>query len=164
MAEKKKKSAVKKPKENSLAKGKGLFDHINHLREVQDPRYVDTLTAEDLKSWSNYMICRFLSMQPELIETINEIQFYTFLPPREFYRICIDVVPRGRAFFPYVKSKSDKWNEDLIELLRSHFQESEVNVLEYLEILPTEEVRQIVSLYGFTEKQVEKMIKPEVKK
>ena len=74
--------AAKKAKSNTLIKSKGLFDHINHLREKQDPHYFDTLTDEDKRSWSNYMVCRFLSMQPELIDTINEIQKYAGVLPK----------------------------------------------------------------------------------
>ena len=155
--------AAKKAKSNTLIKSKGLFDHINHLREKQDPHYFDTLTDEDKRSWSNYMVCRFLSMQPELIDTINEIQKYAgVLKPREFYRLLLEVVPMGRAYFPYVKSKNEKkWSKSLLELLRRHYQESERNVVEYLDLLRTEEVRKIVGLYGYTEKEIETMLDTE---
>jgi hypothetical protein len=57
-------------------KVKGLFDHINHLREGRNPKYFDTLSEADQKSWSNYMVCRFLSMDPRCIDMVNEIQKY----------------------------------------------------------------------------------------
>ena len=148
-----------------LPKVKGLFDHINHLREVADPHYFDTLSEADQKSWSNYMVCRFLSMQTDIVDTINELQFYTFLPPREFYRICTLVVPRGRGYFPYVKGKKEgKWKPETVEILCKHFEESERNVLEFLEILTEDDLREIVSKYGYTDKEVEKLIRQEVKK
>ena len=160
-----KKKYIRKPKSNALVKSKGLFDHINHIREVQDPNYVDTLTAEDLKSWSNYMICRFLSMQPDIIEWINYIQVYqSILEPREFYRLCIAVVPRGRAFFPFVKGRGHGWDKELVELVRKHFQESTHNTLEYLELLSNDEIREIVERYGYTEKQIDKLMERDVKK
>jgi len=152
----------KKVKEgNTLGpKAKGLFDHINHIRERQDPKYFDTLTDADKKSWSNYMVCRFLSMQPELIEYINDIQKYAaMLEPKYFYRILITLVPIGRAFYPYIKNKSEiKWTNELMVLLRNHYQESERNVIEYLNLLTTEELRDVVGRYGFTEKEIEKLI------
>jgi len=159
MAEKKK--TIRKPKSNSLVKSRGLFDHINHLREVQNPNYFDTLTDEDKKSWSNYMVCRFLSMQPEIIDWVNDIQLYqSVLEPREFYRLCIAIVPRGRAFFPYVKGKSDgKWDKEVVETIRRHFQESTQNAAEYLEMLSVDEVRQILTDYGKSEKEIDKLLK-----
>ena len=49
---------------------KGLFDHIKAITQYQDPKYFDKLDDEDLKSWSNYMIHRFLSMNPDWIDLI----------------------------------------------------------------------------------------------
>lgn len=145
---------------NSIApKAKGLFDHINHLREKQDPKYFDTLTEADKKSWSNYMVCRFLSMQTELLEYINEIQKHSHLEPQYFYQLLLLIVPRGRAYFPYIKSKNEKkWSKELLDLLRNHFQESENNVEEYLNFLTPDELRKVVSLYGYTEKEIEKIV------
>lgn len=145
---------------NSLTpKAKGLFDHINHLREKQDPKYFDSLTDADKKSWSNYMVCRFLSMQPELLEYINEIQRYSSLPPDKFYQILLLIVPQGRVYYPYIKSKKEnKWSKELMELLRVHFEESERNVEEYLALMTTDDIRALVGKYGYNEKDIEKLI------
>lgn len=147
-------------KGNTLIKVKGLFDHINHLREKQDPKYFDKLTEADKKSWSNYMVCRFLSMQPEMLDYINDLQkFAPIMEPKNFYRLLLAVVPKRKAWYPYIKNKSEKkWSKELLELLRKHYQESERNVFEYLNLLRTEELRKIVELYGFTEKEVEKLV------
>lgn len=150
----------KKVDGNSLApKAKGLFDHINHLRQEQDPKYFSTLSDADKKSWSNYMVCRFLSMQPELLEYINEIQKFSSLSPDKFYQLLLLIVPQGRAYFPYIKSKNDKkWSKELMVLLRNHFEESERNIEEYLEILHADDLRKIVGLYGYSEKEIETLI------
>ena len=150
----------KKVKENSLApKAKGLFDHINHLRGEQNPKYFDTLSDADKKSWSNYMICRFLSMQPELLEYVNEIQRYSSLPPAQFYQLLLLIVPTGRAYFPYIKSKNEKkWSKELMKLLRTHFEECERNVEEYLDLLHSNDLRIIVGKYGYAEKEIEELI------
>jgi hypothetical protein len=155
MAPRKKKTTAEG---NSLVKPKGLFDHIRHIREVQDPNYFDTLSDVDLKSWSNYMICRFLSMSPGLIVDINAIQRYQSLKPRQFYTLCIAVVPRAKCFDPYVKKKTkSRWKSSVLEILRKHYQESEVNVEEYIEILGNNEVEKILALYGYNEKDILKL-------
>ena len=56
-----------------------LFDHITNITSVQNPKYWDTLDVDSKKTWSNYMIHRFLSMNPEWIEVLSEIQPYTCL-------------------------------------------------------------------------------------
>jgi hypothetical protein len=95
-------------------------------------------------------------MQYELVDTINDLQAYQDkLSPEQFYKLCVEVVPRGRGFYPYIKSKSEKYNKELLELLREHFQESERNVLQYLALLSKDDLKKIVSLYGISEKEAE---------
>jgi hypothetical protein len=144
----------------SKPKVKGLFDHINHIREGRNPKYFDTLSEADQKSWSNYMVCRFLSMDPRCIDMINEIQKYQgILQPREFYQLCLAVTPKGRAFYPYIKNQSEeKWSKEVMEILCKHFQESERNVAEYLQIVTKDDVREILSLYGNNEKDIKKLL------
>lgn len=146
--------------DEQVPKAKGLFDHINHIREKQDPNYFESLSEADKKSWSNYMVCRFLSMQPNLVEHINDLQRYSgILSPREFYKVLIRIVPKGRVFYPYVKSKSEKHSKELIKLLSVHFNESERNVLEYISLLTNKDIHTIVKKYGYTDKQLEEFVK-----
>jgi hypothetical protein len=149
----------KKSTEDSAPKAKGLFDHINHVREKQDPDYFDKLSDADKKSWSNFMVCRFLSMQPELIDAVNQVQKYSgVLSPKDFYKVLIAFVPKRRAFYPYIKSKSEKHNPQLLRLLSTHFQDSERNVLEYISILTKDDVVNIIGKYGYTEKQTKELL------
>jgi hypothetical protein len=56
---------------------KSLFDHIKAITTEQNPNYWETLDDGDKKTWSNYMIHRFLSMNPDWIQVLSEIQPYT---------------------------------------------------------------------------------------
>ena len=68
-----------------MAKTKTLFDHIKAITSIQDPKYWDKLEEGDKKTWSNYMIHRFLSMNKDWIEVLSEIQPYTqVLEPKQF--------------------------------------------------------------------------------
>jgi hypothetical protein len=107
---------------STITKPKGLFDHINHVREKQDVDYFDKISDADKKSWSNFMVCRFLSMQPELIDTLNHVQKYGgVLSPKEFYKVLIAFVPKRKAFYPYIKSKSEKHNPALLRFACQSF-------------------------------------------
>jgi hypothetical protein len=143
---------------DSAPKPRGLFDHINHIREKQDPDYFDKLSEADKKSWSSFMVCRFLSMQPELIDGVNQVQKYSsVLSPKDFYKVLIAFVPKKRAFYPYIKSKSEKYNPALLSLLSAHFQDSERNVLEYISLLTKDDIQNIISKYGYNEKQIKEL-------
>jgi hypothetical protein len=68
---------------------KTLFDHIKAITTEQRIDYWETLEEGDKKTWSNYMIHRFLSMNPDWIEVLSEIQPYTqVLEPKNLYLAC----------------------------------------------------------------------------
>ena len=148
----------KKSTTESVPKAKGLFDHINHIREKQDPEYFDKLTEADKKSWSSYMVCRVLSMDEDLIDAVNQVQKYSnVLSPRDFYKLLIGFVPKRKVFCPYIKNKKEKQNPALLKLLSLHFQDSERNVLEYISLLTKDDLKNIISKYGYDEKQIKEM-------
>ena len=108
---------TKTKKSNNLGpKKKTLFDHINHIREKKTENYFDTLTDEDKKTFANYMVNRFLSMDINLIEVIDQLQKHAVgLKPKDYYRVLREVVPQGRAFHKYIKSANDdKHNAELV--------------------------------------------------
>ena len=143
---------------------KKLFDHLNAITAEQDPNYFDKLSEEDLKSWSNFMINRFLSMKPEWVELIATLLPLTqTLQPKEMYKLYISVIPKGKYFLKYIKGKSaDKYEEFLIELIKKEFQCSEKEALEYIEVLYStregrENIKYICEKYGTDKKQITKL-------
>jgi hypothetical protein len=139
-------------------KPKGLFDHIKQITNVQNPKYWDNITESDKKTWSNYMIHRFISMKTDWIEVANEIQKYWELKPKTVYQFYTDILPKGKTFLRYTKSKKkskvEKW---AMEHLVDYFQCSTREVEEYLELLTKEQVTSIIMKYGVDDKQLKKM-------
>lgn len=114
-----------------------LFDHIKQITNVQNPKYWDTLEEADKKTWSNYMVLRFLSMKYEWVETIAAVQPYLQeVPPKAMYLALIDLLPKGRHFMKYMKAKSaDKYEGWLVELVAKHYEVSKLEAEDYLKIL-----------------------------
>ena len=139
-------------------KNKGLFDHIKQITNVQNPMYWDTLTESDKKTWSNYIIHRFISMKSDWIEVANEIQRYWELKPKTIYQFYTNILPRGRTFLRYTKSKKkskiEKWAMDI---LCDYFQESSHNVEKTLDIMGKNVVYSIISKYGVDDKKLKKI-------
>lgn len=143
---------------------KKLFDHLNAITSEQDPKYFDKLSEEDLKSWSNFMINRFLSMKPEWVEMIATLLPLTqTLQPKEMYKLYISVIPKGKYFLKYIKGKGeDKYEEFLVELIKKDFQCSEKEANEYIEVLYStregrENIKYICEKYGTDKKQITKL-------
>ena len=144
--------------------GKSLFDHIKAITTEQNPKYYDNLSEEDKKTWSNFMINRFLSMNPEWVEIIATILPLTqTLEPKDMYKLYIIVIPKGRYFLKYMKGKSaEKYESFIIELLQKEYSCSENQAIEYLDILYAtregrENIKYISEKYGTDKKQITKL-------
>ena len=144
--------------------GKSLFDHIKAITNEQDPKYYDNLSEEDKKTWSNFMINRFLSMNTDWIEIIATILPLTqTLEPKDMYKLYINLIPKGRHFLKYMKGKSaEKYESFIIELLQKEYSCSENQAIEYLDILYAtregrENIKYISEKYGTDKKQITKL-------
>ena len=90
-------------------KTKTLFDHLKAITQYQDPNYWDTLTDADKRTFSNFMVHRFLSMNPDWVDIISDLSPFTqTLPPDILYKTLIGLIPKGRYFLKYVKGKKDE--------------------------------------------------------
>ena len=116
-------------------KRKSLFDHINQITKVQNPKYWEQTSEEDKKTWSNYMVNRFLSMKPEWIELVNELQKYN-LEPKELYKLYISILPKGKRWLKYVKGRNDMdYPEWLINVVRNNDNCSRREAIEAVDML-----------------------------
>lgn len=143
---------------------KKLFDHLNAITVEQDPNYFDKLSEEDLKSWSNFMINRFLSMKPEWTELVATLLPLTqSLQPRDMYKLYINTIPQGKYYLKYIKGTADeKYEEFLVDLIKKEFEVSENQALEYIDILYStregrENIKYICEKYAIEKKQISKL-------
>lgn len=157
----KKKTAKKK----STKKGLGLFDHIKHINQVQNPNYFDTLTDGDKSSWNSWMILRSLSFNPHYTVVMNELQSCLKLKPELMYKLLIDILPKDRGYYPFITGKSRvKYGDKLISIISEYFEISQRESIDYLNIFymsdeNKSELKKIVSLYDMTEKEIEGILK-----
>ena len=148
---------VTKPKSISL------FDFLKNLTEKKVPW--ESYSETEKKAFSPFMVQRFLSMNIDTIELVNYLQKHTLteLKPREVYKLYLDVLPKQRMYFKYVKGKTaDKYNPDLLTLLSTHYLISKSEATEYLDILhqinPVEIV-DIITKYGKDTKEIKTLMK-----
>ena len=142
-----------------MRKKSSLFDHINQVTSVQNPNYWDVISDEDKKSWSNYMVNRFLSMKPEWLELVNELQKYD-LKPKELYKLYTNVLPKGKQWLKYIKGRRDMdYPEWLINIIRDYDECSRKESIDYIGMLMlTEggmmELGEIARKYGIEERKI----------
>ena len=120
---------------SKVVKKKGLFDHIKQITDVQSPNYWDEISDEDKKSWSNYMVKRFLSMKMEWVELVNEVQKYNS-QPRELYKLYTNVLPKGKQWLKYIKGRNQmEYPNWLINIVTNHEEISKKEAVEYIDML-----------------------------
>jgi hypothetical protein len=154
MARPKKKSSDEPVVEKQ--KCKSLFDHLKQVTTYQNEDYWSTLNDADKKTWSSYMINRFLSMTPEYTETVNDVQHLAALLSNEhYYRVLIAVIPQRPVFSPYIKGKKEKYPADVLKFLATHYGCSTREIRDVLPLLSTDDIRFIYRKYGIEVKEKE---------
>ena len=154
----------KKKTTSNEIKQRGLFDHINHIRQVKSSDYISTLNETELKSFNPYMICRFLSMDSSIIEEIALVsKYFDKMDVTAFYKLCCEITPANRGFFPFIKNKSTKFNKELLEYVSKKFDVSVAVATEYCKIFystitGTNELKSILRGYGLTDKEIDKIV------
>lgn len=146
-------------------KSKGLFDHVSHIREIKDPNYYINLSDEEKKSFNKFMILRILSMDMNIIEEMSIVsKYFQLIPEEQFYKVLIDVVPRGRKFCKYIKKSTESINETILDCICKKFGVGEKDATDYYNILTVDDkgIKELVSLiedFGYSEKEIEKLFK-----
>ena len=146
---------------SKVVKKKSLFDHIKQITDIQNPNYWDEISDEDKKSWSNYMVNRFLSMKTDWIELVNELQKYN-LQPKELYKLYTNVLPKGKQWLKYTKGRNQMEHPNwLINIVANHEEISKKEAVEYIDMLMlTEggmlELGELSRKWGIEEKRIKK--------
>ena len=137
-----------------------IFDHIAGITHKK--KLWDKLSEADQKSFSPYIINRWLSMHPDLIETIDLLQRYTIGPlsKKHVYQLYYDVLPNANVRAKYIKGKKqDKYNKELVKFIADHYQVAKIEAEEYIGLLKKEDLSSILKQYGKTEKEIKKLLK-----
>ena len=133
-----------------------LFDWVSEVKTKK--RKWDSFSEAEQKTFSPYMIHRFLSMNQNYIEIVNDFQKYWSLEPREVYKFYCDVLPKQRSFDKYIKSKKEEtYPEWVIDILCKYFNESKAHIVEYLYLINKEELVSILEKYGTEPKMIKKL-------
>ena len=143
---------------------KTLFDHIKAITETQQLDYWNTLSESEKKTWSSFMIHRFLSMNMNFTDVVNEIQRYNLLP-EEVYRVYIDILPKGKQWLKYIKNKKKiEYPEWLINIVKEYYEISKCESLDYIELFflnssNKNELKKLCEAFAVEPKLIKKVFK-----
>ena len=136
-----------------------IFDWLNEI--TLHKKSWDSFSEEDHKSFNTFIINRFLSMNKDWIEIVNMLQQYTIgMESRDVYTLYINLIPKGKKFLKYIKGKSDKkYNKELIKILCNYFECSKLEVIQYMDLLSKEQLKNTLVMYGKNKKEIKTLLK-----
>jgi len=133
---------------------KTFFDHLKNILSSKSP-----WEPADEKAWNTYMINRYLSHKPELLDLVVLVQRYPSLPPKCIYNIYKEVVPPSNPWIKYIKSSEENTNDELLEKLSIYYEVGKKDVKDYLLLLTKSDLTSILVSMGEDEKSIKKLLK-----
>ena len=112
---------------------KNVFDWLKAINSTKPP--VESFTDKDWEVWNSYMVHRFLSMDPNYIDLVNEVQKSLPQNKKEIYSIYKEFIPKNNKWNKYIKSTVKQPNTDLVNHIKNNFQCSSKEAKEYISIL-----------------------------
>jgi hypothetical protein len=147
-------------KAKKINKTATIFDHLANITWKKTPW--NTLNEASQKSFSPYLINRWLSMNPDLIEIVDMFQQYTIGPlsKKHVYQLYLDFLPKAKMFAKYIKGKKmNKYNKDLVTVIANHYQIARIEAEQYIDLMEQSEITELLKRYGKQEKEIKGLLK-----
>lgn len=128
-----------------------IFDHLRNITNEKG-----SFLGEE--GWNNYMVHRFISMNRDYVEIANTIQKNIRLTPEQCYTVYKELVPKKFVYLKYMKSKGQKYNVELLEILAKYWECSQSEVKENINILGINQIKDILTSLGKSDLEIEKLL------
>ena len=135
---------------------KNIWDWLKQINSIKaDP---NTFSDKDWELWNSYMIHRFLSMNIDFIDIVNEVQSINPQNKKEIYTIYREYIPKNNKWNKYIKSNTKEPNKELVEVLTKYFSCSKKETKEYIYLLDKQDISRILTSIGLDKKEITKLI------
>ena len=137
-----------------------ITDHLKNIHNTT--KKWEDMTEEEQKSFSIFIVNKYLSMNPNYLEMVNALQQYTVgtLKAKEVFKLYSGLLFGRLEYHPYIKKRTkDKYKDELLTYLSMYFETSKANIIEYLDISfktndGIEYIIDILQKYGLNEKKI----------
>jgi hypothetical protein len=134
-----------------------LFDWLKQI--VYEKHSWSSFNEEQKKTFSSYMIHKYISMHEPYIEVANLGQQIPHSDKEKIYKFYCNMLPKKNVFFGYVKGNKKSINEDLIKQIAHHFSVGFGEAEEYISLLGKFNVMDILKKRGLEDKEIKKLTK-----
>ena len=135
-----------------------IFDWIKAVIDTK-PSW-ETFSSEQQKQFNNFMIHRFLSMNPKYIEVVNYIQGLNIQDNKKLYEVYCFMIPQSKnTYSAYIKSNMKKSSPEVAQHVAEYFECSVSEADEYISLTDKKWLENILTTKGIDEKEIKQLIK-----
>ena len=135
---------------------KNIWDWLKQINTVKSPS--SSFSDKDWEIWNSYMIHRFLSMNPDFIDIVNEVQSMNPQNKKQIYTIYREFIPVNNKWNKYIKSNIKQHKTELLIHLSNYWECSQNEVKEYLNFLEDDVILRILESIGLNKKEINKLL------
>ena len=135
---------------------KNIWDWLKQINYIKaDP---SSFSNKDWDIWNSYMVHRFISMNPDYIDIVNEVQSINPQNKKEIYSVYREYIPKNNKWNKYIKSNVKQHKSELLTYLAKYWECSQNEVKEYLDFLEDDEVLRILNSMGIQPKEINQIL------
>jgi hypothetical protein len=143
---------------------KSIFDHLKAVSKEKIPW--DSLSESDKKSWDDYMITRWLSMNIDYVHYMNELQMLRTneVRSKDYYNMLLYSLPTKYAYIKYIKKPNTlESKKELLTFLSTVYKVSKRECLDIIELFRNlklnDEFERILTMHGIQENDKDQLRK-----
>jgi hypothetical protein len=135
-----------------------IFDFIKAIIDTK-PSW-ESFTPEQQKQFNNFMIHKFLSMNPKYITLVNYIQGLNIQSNKKLYETYCFMIPQSKnTYSTYIKSNTKKASPEAAQHVAEYFKCSVSEANEYINLTDEKWLENILVTKGVDEKEIKKLLK-----
>ena len=133
------------------------FDFIKEITSTKRP--ANQFSEAEWGLFQPFIIHRFLSSNPNLLEIVNYVQGLNIQDKKQLYTIYCQFIPVDKKYYPYLKKNATKENNELIDILKRYFEISYNEMKDAMSLLSKDVIENILEQYGYDKKEIKKLNK-----
>jgi hypothetical protein len=119
-----------------------LYDHLDNISVGKR-----ILSEEELKSYSPFMINKFVASSDLFLPVVEQINHYN-LPKDAHQRFMQGIIPKRKQYFKYIKAKKTN-DEFALRCIKLEYEVGDKEASQYIDMLTEEQINFIVDKYHY---------------
>ena len=124
-----------------------------------DKKPWDQLTKQEQKEFDVFIVNKMLATNQDYVELVNIMQLHHNISKEHSYVMFLRLLPQKKIYIDYIKSKTEKVNKDLLEIISKHYEISNYNARLYYNGLGKDYIVKLLTQLGYDDKQITKLMK-----